>query len=413
MLKKISLAQLKVGMFITSCDESWLKHSLWRTNFVVKDLAVLEKVQQSGVTQLWIDVERGADVTPAPSALQETAAVRRPAVEETPPPARRDDATSLEQELMFAAALRTRSKDAVRTIFAEVRLGHAVDLGACRPLVDDVIASINRNVDALVSLVRLKSTDEYTYMHSLAVCTLMVALGRRLGFDDQQCRDAGLAGMLHDLGKAAIPQEILNKPGKLSVEEMAIVRQHPVLGHAMLLAGGGLSEGVLDVCLHHHERADGKGYPHALPLAQISLLARMGAVCDVYDAITSDRPYKGGWDAAESIAQMASWHGHFDPQVFQAFVKSVGIYPTGSLVRMTSGKLGIVIEQSAARLTAPKVRVFFSTRSSMPLQPVTLDLSDPLCRDQIESRESRTNWKFTGLDELWAGEFALLRMTRH
>jgi HD-GYP domain-containing protein (c-di-GMP phosphodiesterase class II) len=241
----------------------------------------------------------------------------------------------------------------------------------------------------------------------------MVALGRRLGFDDTQCREAGMAGMLHDLGKAAISQELLNKPGKLSVEEFAVVKQHPSLGYSMLRAGGGLSEGVLDVCLHHHERVDGKGYPDALSLDQISLLARMGAVCDVYDAVTSDRPYKDRWDPAEAVAQMASWQGHFDPHVFQAFVKSVGIYPTGSLVRMTSGKLGIVVEQSVNRLTAPKVKIFFSARSLIPIKPVVLDLSDPLCRDQIEGRESPANWKFTGLDELWAGEFALSRGPKH
>ena len=416
MLKKITVAQLKVGMFITSCDESWLKHSLWRTNFPVKDMALLQKVQHSGVEHLWIDVARGADLSlkaDIPAAL-----VAAPTDEAEPssqacPAADPNLATSMAEELKFAAALRTRTKEAVRAIFSEVRLGHAVDVGVLLPLVDDVVASVNRNVDALVSLARLKSTDEYTYMHSLAVCTLMVALGRRLGFDDTQCREAGMAGMLHDLGKAAISQDLLNKPGKLSVEEFAVVKQHPSLGYSMLRAGGGLSEGVLDVCLHHHERVDGKGYPDALSLDQISLLARMGAVCDVYDAVTSDRPYKDRWDAAEAVAQMASWQGHFDPHVFQAFVKSVGIYPTGSLVRMTSGKLGIVVEQSVNRLTAPKVKIFFSARSLIPIKPVVLDLSDPLCRDQIEGRESPANWKFTGLDELWAGEFALSRGPKH
>src|SRR5256885_6838154 len=153
----------------------------------------------------------------------------------------------------------------MRRMFAEVRLGNAIEAGECVALVDDVVESINRNPDALLSLARLKNADEYTYLHSVAVCALMVALGRQLGLDDAQCREAGMAGMLHDLGKAAMPQEILNKPGKLSTAEFDIIKQHPLRGYEMLLEGADVSEEVRNVCRHHHERVDGTGYPDGLP----------------------------------------------------------------------------------------------------------------------------------------------------
>jgi putative nucleotidyltransferase with HDIG domain len=273
--------------------------------------------------------------------------------------------------------------------------------------VDDVLESINRNPDALLSLARLKNADEYTYLHSVAVCALMVALGRQLGLNDAQCREAGMAGMLHDLGKAAMPQDVLNKPGKLTPEEFAIIKQHPVRGYEMLLAGADVSEGVMDVCHHHHERVDGTGYPHGLSGDGISLLARMGAVCDVYDAVTSDRPYKAGWDPAQALAQMATWKGHFDTAVFQSFVKSVGIYPTGSLVRMRSGRLAVVLDQNPSALTKPRVKVFFSTKAGLPLKPQILDLSSPQTVDRIEAREPPENWNFPYLTELWDGDAAL------
>jgi HD-GYP domain-containing protein (c-di-GMP phosphodiesterase class II) len=295
----------------------------------------------------------------------------------------------------------------MRRLFSEVRLGNAIEPSECVALVDAVVESIDRHPDALLSLARLKNADEYTYMHSVAVCALMVALGRQLGLNDAQCRDAGMAGMLHDLGKAVMPQDILNKPGKLTPEEFDIIKTHPVRGYEMLLEGTNVSEGAKDVCLHHHERVDGTGYPHRLSGEQITLLARMGAVCDVYDAVTSDRPYKAGWDPAHALSQMASWKGHFDTVVFQSFVKSVGIYPTGSLVRMRSGRLAVVLDQNPSALTKPRIKVFFSTKAGLPLEPQVVDLSSPHVVDQIEAREAPENWSFPYLTELWDGATAL------
>jgi putative nucleotidyltransferase with HDIG domain len=387
-------------MFVDRFDESWLKHSLWRTRFLVKDPDRLREIQASGAQFCWIDISKGADV-----AAEKAAAVPAPKPEQAAAPQR--ERRPLAEELQEAARLRARSAQAMRRLFTEVRLGNAIEPGVCVSLVDDVVESIDRHPDALLSLARLKTADEYTYMHSVAVCALMVALGRQLGLDDDQCRDAGMAGMLHDLGKAAMPQDILNKPGKLTPEEFDIIKTHPVRGYEMLLAGTSVSEGAKDVCRHHHERMDGTGYPDALSGEKISLLARMGAVCDVYDAVTSDRPYKAGWDPAHALSQMATWKGHFDNAVFQSFVKSVGIYPTGSLVRMRSGRLAVVVEQNPTALTKPRVKIFFSTKAGLPLEPQLVDLSSPQVIDQIETREAPENWNFPYLRELWGADAAL------
>jgi len=162
-----------------------------------------------------------------------------------------------------------------------------------------------RHPGALISLARLKTADDYTYMHSVAVWALMVALGRQMGLDEEELRTAGLAGLLHDLGKALMNQDVLNKPGKLTDEEFEHIKSHPHEGWKLLKEAGSVNEAVLDVCRHHHERTDGNGYPDRLAGEQFTRLARMGAICDVYDAITSNRPYKRGWDPAESILRMA------------------------------------------------------------------------------------------------------------
>jgi putative nucleotidyltransferase with HDIG domain len=288
-------------------------------------------------------------------------------------------------------------------------MGRALDVEKCMPLVDDITASVWRNQFAMVSLARLKTHDDYTYMHSVAVCALMVALARQLGQNEDESRSAGFAGLLHDVGKACMPLETLNKPAKLTGEEYALIKMHPVRGHEMLSQTQGTGELELDVCLHHHERLDGKGYPEGLTDAALSLGARMGAVCDVYDAITSDRPYKQAWGPAETMAQMAVWAqgGQFDYGVFQAFAKCLGIYPVGSLVRLDSGRLGVVIAQHTDALLKPVVKVFFSTLSQMHVRLETLDLARPGCAERIVERESNRKWKFKHIEQLWAGDAVL------
>ncbi len=229
-------------------------------------------------------------------------------------------------------------------------------------------------------------------------------LARQLGLDEAQTRSAGLAGLLHDLGKAAMPMAVLNKPGKLTDAEFTIMKSHPAEGHRMLQALESVDPIALDVCLNHHEKTDGSGYPKGLKNGEISLFAKMGAVCDVYDAITSNRPYKTGWDPAESLRKMAEWaEGHFDHQVFQAFVKSLGIYPIGSLVRLASGRLGVVVDQSTGSLTMPLVKVFYSTKSELRIPAEVIDLSAPNSHDKIVGREDPAKWKFPDLNELWSG----------
>lgn len=401
MLKKIPSAQLRLGMYVHEFCGSWMDHPFWRAKFLVGTEAQLSKVRSSGVQELWIDTDKGLDIeTGIPEAqvrvmveqeLEHFATMPAPLMP-TVPEGGDDVGQALE--------LIHRSLPRIATMFSDARLGKALDLPGCEGMVDEICESVMSKPHALISVARLKRHDEYTYMHSVAVCALMIGLGRQLGLSDRLLRKVGLAGMLHDVGKAAMPLDILNRPGKLSDAEFRIMRSHPVRGHELLTEGGAAGPVVLDVCLHHHEKVDGTGYPHGLAGDQISTVAKMGAICDVYDAITSDRPYKRAWSPAESLRQMVQWKGHFDPKVFQAFVRTVGIYPIGSLVRLRSGRLAVVVEQNPANLLAPRVKAFFDLDSNVRVYPREVDLADAALGDAIERYETPSDWRFHDLDEL-------------
>lgn len=404
MLKRIAVKDVRMGMFITELCGSWMEHPFFKTKFLLEDNHDLESLLKSGIKEVWINTDKGLDadeIVPGKTLSDiedETEKMLRDAAR-----AKRIEKTSMDEEVKIARRVCNKSKEAVISMFNDARMGKAIEVEQAQELVEEISESVMRQPHALISLARLKNADEYTYMHSVAVCALMIALARQLDLDEDMVRECGLAGLLHDLGKMGIPNKILNKPGKLTDEEFTTIKSHPQIGASILMDNPLVSPMVLDVVLHHHEKVDGSGYPHKLSGDTISLFAKMGAVCDVYDAITSNRPYKKGWSPAESIRKMAEWSkGHFDEAVFQAFVKTVGIYPTGSLVRLESGRLGVVTEQSETSLLTPKVKVFFSAKMKTPILQETLDLSKLIGKEKIIGREAPEDWGFRNLDELWS-----------
>lgn len=394
MLKRIGVSQACLGMYVHKLEGAWIEHGFWKSHFLLEHAEDLQRLQASPVQEVWIDTFKGCDAAPVVAVISKPA----PVAEKPPEVLTRHE---MKTEVARAVKLCRVAKRAVITMFGELRMGKAIEPLQVVPLVDNISQSLLRHPHAFISLVRLKTADEYTYMHSVAVCGLMIALARQLGLSPALIQEAGLAGLFHDVGKMAVPEAILSKPGALTEPEFASVREHPVWGTQMLRNCPQISALVLDVCLHHHEKCDGSGYPHGLVQHQISLFAQMAAVCDVYDAITSERPYKHGWAPAEAIQKMAEWKGHFDERVFQAFVRCVGIYPVGTLVRLESGRIGVVIEQTPTSLLTPMVKVFFSARSGLPITQVVVNLAKQ--PDKIVGRESAEEWGFKHVEELWSG----------
>lgn len=369
MQKKISTDQIRIGMFIDKLEGSWINSPFWKTAFKLSDKKDLKSLRASGIRQVWIDTDKGLDVE-----LEQPKAIEKATIKTEKKLPATETPVSLEEEMEQAHRIQAQVAPEVASMFQDARMGKAVQAEDALPVANEIYLSVMRNPGALISLTRLKTTDNYTYMHSIAVCALMIALGRQLALDDAIVKSLGMAGLLHDLGKMAIPDEILNKPGRLTDDEFGIIKTHPERGWEMLQDSSVVDEITLDVCLHHHEKVDGSGYPEKLSADNMSLFAKMGAVCDVYDAVTSDRSYKTGWAPADSIRRMASWkHGHFDGEIFDNFVRTVGIYPIGTLVKLSTGRLAIVVD-SGKDLLKPRVKAVYSITANTSVSPTLIDL---------------------------------------
>ncbi|SEO61202.1 HD-GYP domain, c-di-GMP phosphodiesterase class II (or its inactivated variant) [Duganella sp. CF517] len=395
MLKKVDSSQLKVGMYIHDLSCDWMTHPFVRNRFLLTSEDEIRKILNAGIHDVVIDSGRGLDVEDAPSLAEAQAATEREIVEiaaKTPVVTR----VSLGEEMRRAVQIRHQASTLVRTVMQDARLGKAIELDQVEPVVQSITESILRNPGALVGLLRIKNKDDYTFLHSVSVCTLLVAFCRSRNIAADITHQAGLGGLLHDTGKALVPDAILNKPGPLTDEEFAIIKRHPSDGYDILRKTPEVGPIPLDITLHHHERRDGSGYPGKQANEEISELAQMAAIVDVYDAITADRCYHKGMSAAAALRKIYEWSKfHFNPQYAQEFMRCVGIYPVGTMVMLESGRLGVVIEPHETNLLAPKVNVFFNTKQNLYIKPETVDLSRGLGfggGDKIVGHESAAKW---------------------
>ncbi|WP_368640099.1 HD-GYP domain-containing protein [Castellaniella ginsengisoli] len=403
MIKKVPVSQLCVGMYVHDLGGSFLDHSFWRSRFLIQNERKLRRVQESKLDWVLIDTSRGVDVStggPAPAAP--AAAPVSAAAGAPQPPAPAVDAAprsaSTEQQAFDDAKdIIEGSREQAKQLFADADLEGKIDLRQIEGLVQDMADSIEGHPDALTSLARIKRADQYLYAHSVAVAALMTSLARTLDLSEDQIRLAGMAGLLHDIGKVRDPGEASGKLGRPIQPVQEIQQKHPQTGAEMLRQDSSVPPEVVDVCLHHHERIDGKGFPDGLAGENISLLARMAAICNFYDEVTSTRPFKKGWDPAFALYKMMKSEGQFDPDVLGAFVRTVGRYPLGSIISLTQSELGLVVAQNPDTPELPVVKIFYSIRWSHAIPERRVNLADPDCPSRILPVAAPVDWAQSGL----------------
>ncbi len=395
-IKRVRVNQLKPGMYIHDLNCGWLQHGFLRPKFLIKHDDQIQKMRAQGLDELYIDTAQGDDVAGAPTQAEIEQGLKQKLKESAATGAALAPAKISQQEESEAAKrILGEAAGVVDGLLHDVRLGKQLDPAKARPLVKAMHASVLRNPGALISLSRIKAADTYTFQHSVSICALLVSFAHALGMDGATVEEAGLGGLLHDVGKMKIPNEILNKPGKLTDAEFGIMKSHAALSRDLLLGVPGISKMVIQIAGEHHEKISGGGYPLGITGDQISQIGRMTAIVDVYDALTSNRVYHTGMEPTAVLKKLLEWSGtHLDGNLVQQYIRALGIYPVGSLVRLSGGRLAVVVEQGED-LLRPTVRVVFDTAHKLRLPPRDLHLAH--ASEEIVDFEDPLEW---GLDPM-------------
>jgi putative nucleotidyltransferase with HDIG domain len=379
MIKKIRVEDLETGMFISDFNTPWLRHPFFPTRMMVRNARDIERMLRVNMDEVHIDTKQGKD-SPKAVALDEAYAelqeqmrievLEAPTAEEPP-------RVPFEAEFRRAREIYAEAKETVQHQFEDVRRGRRVDGERAHNTVADMIASIFRNRDALVSLAWIKSFDEYTFHHSLNVTVLSLNLAVNLGILDNELLRLGIGAVLHDLGKVRLPDGLIQKRGPLDDAEFETIKTHAAHGAKLILEARSVPLDCAAVPLSHHERYDGSGYPRRLSGARVGKFGLISSIADVYDAMTTDRPYQKGMSPTRALNKIYGWAGtHFHPIYVRKFIQCVGIYPIGTVVQLDTGEVGVVIRQNRGELLRPWVRLDGRSLTPPLAVPVDVDLKD-------------------------------------
>lgn len=381
-----------MGMYISELDRPWVETPFLFQRFELRTSEEMEQLKKH-CTYVYVDTELGPDVAPKPrdkesvvrilKLEEQDEKIKREVKKIAEAPSRRSqrpaypDRTPFQRELVRAREVQSQTRVLMRTTIEEVQKGKAINIPLTEKVVDNMVESVIRNPDALVCLSQLKDVSEYTALHSVRTCVLALTFGRHLVLSKDELKILGVGALLHDIGMAKLPATILDKPGGLTVEEFELMTQHVPWGLEILKQSGEVPPAALEILEQHHERHDGSGYVRKLKGDLIGYVGAICAIVDVYDAITSQRVYRGPVSADDALKRMYEWrHKDFHAELVEEFIKCMGIYPIGSLVELSTGGVGVVITINRARRLKPKV-VLLLTANKKPLShKVITDLAE-------------------------------------
>ncbi len=373
MFKKIQIEELAPGMYVEAIAEKTANCRVSQKGYVKTDSGIA-KLKQAGVISVIVDTGKFL----APDNGQKVDSINHQSSKSKQP-------SNFNQQVAKAKVLYRKAKELQHQAFQSISEGTALNVEPFVELADKFIDSLFEDQDALMFAAMIRNKDEYLLEHSINVSILLATFARHLNWNEEDLREIALGGFLHDIGKIKVEDAILQKPGKLTAEEYAEMKRHVEYGLEAVAEMSELSSIARDVIGMHHEKLDGSGYPNGLTGEQISLTGKMAAICDCYDAITANRCYKEGEVSGRAFKILLADSGkHFDSELVGQFIKCLGVYPVGTLVALSSGKLGVVTRVNRNSPLRPKVKVFYNWRQNHYIEPKDVDLGRSYVTDEIE-----------------------------
>lgn len=394
MNKKIAVDQLKPNMYVTDLNCDWIPHHNLQKEGKIPDQHVIDRIIELGIKEVYIDPKRGLDTQDGIPASEANANNEKELRKVSLLIPDNNAKVTVEEEFGRAENLHNKARNMINNVLRDVKTGKSFDIDAFEELADGMVDSVIRNHNALACLGRIRQKDTYLMEHSVNLAVLMGIFGKSVGLERGNMHKAVVGALLHDIGKTLVDDNILHKPGKLDSREFDAMKKHVVHSRDILKDIEGIDPLTVKVAAEHHERIDGSGYPLGLTGCQLCTESKMVAITDVYDAITADRVYHKGLTPTNALKKLLEWSGsHLDESLVHKFIKTVGIYPVGSLVRLDSGKLAVVVEAGQKSTQQPTVKVIFNSLTSQHLSPKIVDLSRPSVQDHIICAVDPLEWR--------------------
>lgn len=394
MLKEIPVSDLRLGMFVHKMNGGWFDHPFWKAKFLVDDAARLQTLKSSALKSVVIDTSLGEDIEQdrcSASTAQGRGSDAKASKQERLRSIKRGQSSceqarrpvSTAAEVSAAQGVADRGSAKLKEMLRSARLGRAISVASVAPIVGDIQASISRNSQAFHGLMRCKLTNEFVYRHSLCVSALMISLARKMNLPSKEIIDAGLTGLLLDIGTSYYPKTIIPPFADFSQLEPEIWHQHVQLGHLALRYDDAASDWVIDACLHHHERIDGTGFPEGLRGDEISVGGKMAAICDTFNFMLNDKGGGRALDPSDAVKRLREMEGAFDQNILRKFIESVGKFPVGSFVRLRSDRIGMVIDENPKDETRPVIEVFYCLKEGKRIAQTRVKIGDGFDEDEI------------------------------
>jgi HD-GYP domain-containing protein (c-di-GMP phosphodiesterase class II) len=378
MRREISIQELQPGMYVDEVTEQSGQLKIKSKGLVKSDKAI-QLLLNKGVQKLIIDFSKSQLNDDSQSNSTEAK------VEEPRSKTIKEKQVSFENEINKASDLYNEALEIQQNTLSDVKAGKAIDSTAIKQCAAGLVTSAFRNSDALACMTRLRTKNNYLMEHSVNCSVLMTLFAKHINLDQETIEQIATAALVADIGMIAVPDDILTKTSSLNEGDWEKIKAHVELGNKVLKKASTLADIGLQMIVEHHERIDGQGYPNKLTGNDISLYGKMFAIVDAYDSITADRPYRKAKSAMSAFKMLRAESGsHFDEKLVNEFINCIGIHPVGTLVKLESQKLGIIIKGNTSQPLKPKVNVFYSVRGKCHIDPKIIDLSQSGCTDSIE-----------------------------